>query len=91
MLTFPGHLAPRQPFRQGILKLAAKDGDVCRGFDPDPDALALHLNDRQRDLGPDTTILAERIPDFDPGPGWTKATDATDAPVTTDPTVARGE
>ena len=30
----------------------------------------------QRDLGPDTEKIAEAMTQFDPGPGWTKATDA---------------
>jgi hypothetical protein len=30
----------------------------------------------QRDLGPETRKVAEALTEFDPGPGWTKATDA---------------
>jgi hypothetical protein len=33
----------------------------------------------QRDLGPDTPRIAQRLTQFDPGPGWTKAADAAKA------------
>lgn len=33
----------------------------------------------QRDLGPDTEKIAESMTQFDPGPGWTKASDASRA------------
>ena len=31
----------------------------------------------QRDLGPDTEKVAQRIAEFDPGPDWTRVDDAT--------------
>ena len=36
----------------------------------------------QRDLGPDTAGVAQKLAEFDPGPGWTKAADAAEVTQT---------